>query len=583
MNLFYKTLFLLLIISVIALGQTNVITNGGMENWTGGVPDGWLKHTTDYDLSQNTDTVYAGSSSARILLQSTTTQKFRQDDIPIIGGAHYTLQMRVYDNDTAGRVRFWGYWDGATGGPQPSFYTSDIAGWQLYEYEIDAPASATSLDLEVRFYDESASWDGDALFYLDEIAVLAPSTNAPLISNVTTGHFDAGVGIDIDADITDDQGIDEAWLHSSTDLGVTEDSILMSNTSGDTYQGTIPAQSNNATLQYWVSATDTDGPNYSTSNVLGTIIGIADISRAHELDANGNMLYDNFLAKIKGIVTVATGTFSSTAQDDYMQDNTGGINVFDFAVIQTLALGDSVEVEGKFSSYNAKSEIVDFSINVFSFGNPVPAPTVITTIEMAEQYEGMLIQINQGAISNWVSQPPDTNFNALLTTADGDLTLRVDEDTDIGGHLTPAGIIDVIGIGSQNDYSSPFTEGYQIMPRSWADFLFPNSIDEEVNTPYEFSLKQNYPNPFNPNTKIEYSLAKNSDVKMVIYNMLGQEIKSFTVQNLAKGKHHFDWNGTDNKGFDVASGVYIYRLTADDPSTSSGQRFISTKKMALLR
>ena len=62
---------------------------------------------------------------------------------------------------------------------------------------------------------------------------------------------------------------------------------------------------------------------------------------------------------------------------------------------------------------------------------------------------------------------------------------------------------------------------------------------------------------------------------MVIYNLLGQEIKSFTVQNLAKGSHYFDWNGTDNKGFDVASGIYIYRLSAGE--------YISTKKMALLR
>jgi len=409
------------------------------------------------------------------------------------------------------------------------------------------------------------------------------SSNAPSISNITTGYFDAGVGIDIDATITDDQGIDEAWLHFSTDLGATEDSVQMSNTSGDTYQGTIPAQTNNTTLQYWVSAVDTDGPNYTTSNVYGTIVGIAEIARSHELDANGNLLYNNFLAKIKGVVTVATGTFSATAQDDYVQDNTGGINVFDFAVVQSLALGDSVEVSGKFSSFNGKSEIIDFTINVSSSGNPLPAPTVITTIDMAEQYEGMLIRINQGAISNWYQLPPDTNFNAILTTADGDLTLRVDKDTDIGGNPAPAGIIDVIGIGSQNDYTSPYTEGYQILPRSWADFLFPNSIDDEDNTPLEFSLKQNYPNPFNPNTKIEFTLANNSDVKMVIYNLLGQEVRSFSVQNLTKGLQHFDWNGKDNKGFDVASGVYIYRLTASDPSTSSGLRFISTKKMALLR
>ena len=240
-----------------------------------------------------------------------------------------------------------------------------------------------------------------------------------------------------------------------------------------------------------------------------------------------------------------------------------------------VSIGDSIEVAGRFSNYNAKSEILDFTITPLSSGNPPPDPVVITTVDMGEQYEGMLIRIDQGDVNNWVIQPPGTSYDATYTTADGDLILRVDGDTDIGGNNEPQGLIDLIGIGSQNDFSSPFTEGYQIMPRSWADFLIPNSIGEEVKSPVEFALKQNYPNPFNPNTKIEFSLAKSSDVKLVIYNLLGQEINSFTIKNMTKGLHHFNWNGTDNKGFDVASGIYIYRITAGE--------FVSTKKMALLR
>jgi hypothetical protein len=582
MNLFYKTIFLVFGLSIFTMAQTNVLVNGGMENWTAGVPDNWALGTNGFDIFQNSDTVYAGSNSAKIVLLSTDTQNMNQNDIPIIGGTHYVLQMRVYDNDPFGRVRFWGYWDGATGGPQPSFYTSDTAGWQLYEFEIDAPATATGLDLQIRFYDEP-TFTNSATFYIDEVAVLAPSTNAPLISNLTSGHFDAGMAIDIDADIIDDQGINEAWLHFRQNLVGAEDSVQMSNTSGDTWQGTIPAQTNNTGLEYWVSATDIDGtPNTTISSVQKTIIGIADISRAHELDGSGNMLYDNFLAKIRGIVTVATGNFSTTAQDDYMQDNTGGINIFDFAVIQPVARGDSVEVAGRFSNYNAKSEIIDFTINVLSSGNAVPDPVVITNVDMGEEYESMLIRINQGLVSAWDSITT-SSFNATFTDASGDLTLRVDSDTDIIGHPAPQSFIDLIGIGSQNDFSSPFTEGYQIMPRSWADFLIPNTVEYEIISPHEFSLKQNYPNPFNPNTRIEFSLAVNSDVKMIIYNLLGQEIKSFFNENLQAGVHNFSWDGTDNKGFNVASGIYIYRLTAGDPSTSSGQSFVSTKKMALLR
>jgi len=584
MKNFYKTLFLLLFVSVIAFGQTNLIQNGNFESWIG--PDSvehWINgptyNKTDFDsLWQESTIIRNGTYSVKLFwVGGSLHSEFHQVVDGLSESTEYTFSLwyRGTDTPSGERINIGIAWYDASDTFIASEWSPSGTGqyatvsntWQEKLITTNSPTGTVRARIVLR-----GNRSDPGYVFIDDAQFLGPGANFPIITGLTTGHFDAGVGRNIDATITDNQGIDEAWLHFST---ATEDSVQMSNIGGDIYRGTIPAQTNNTALQYWVSATDTDGPNYSISTVQKTIVGIADISRAHELDANGNMLYDNFLAKIKGVVTVATGTFSSTAQDDYMQDNTGGINIFDYAVIHSLALGDSAEVSGKFSSYNGKSEIVDFNINVLSPGNPVPAPTVITTVDMAEQYEGMLIRINHGEVGNWLTQPSDTSYDALFTTADGGLILRVDGDTDIGGNNVPQGIIDLIGIGSQYVSSSPYTEGYQIMPRSWADFLFPNSIEEESNTPFEFSLKQNYPNPFNPNTKIEYSLAKNSDVKMVIYNLLGQEIKSFSVLNLAKGKHHFNWNGKDNKGFDVASGIYIYRLTAGE--------FISTKKMALLR
>jgi len=574
MRIFYKTLYLILSMSVFAFTQTNVIVNGGMENWTAGLPDNWTTNP-GYTATQNSDTTYAGLYAAKILLTVISNPNMGQINIPINGGDHYILQMRVYDNDPSGRVRFWGYWEGASGGPNPSFYTSDTAGWQLYEYEIDAPSTATGLELQIRFYDDPA-WDGNAIFYIDEVKVLAPASNLPQFSNITVGLFYANTPGTIEATITDDQGISSAYLHYRINLAAQDDSVQMINISGDIYQAIIPGQGHGTGIEYWISATDTDVPsNYSTSPHYQVMVGITNIEKSHEIDSNGNMLYEGYLVKVRGIVTAATGTFSQNGNDDYIQDLTGGVNIYNSSVIQAMALGDSVEISGKFDVYNSKSEIINPIITILNQGNPVPNPIVITTSDMGEQYEGMLIRIDQGAVNNWVSQPSDTSYNATYTTADGDLILRIDGDTDIGGNNAPQGIIDLIGIGSQYDNASPFTEGYQIMPRSWADFLNLNSIEEEIITPYEFALKQNYPNPFNPNTKIEFSLAANSDVKMVIYNLLGQEIRSFYAQNLKAGIHQINWNGIDNKGFEVASGIYIYRLTAGD--------FVSTKKMALLR
>ena len=99
--------------------------------------------------------------------------------------------------------------------------------------------------------------------------------------------------------------------------------------------------------------------------------------------------------------------------------------------------------------------------------------------------------------------------------------------------------------------------------------------DEEPTVPDEFALGQNYPNPFNPATTIEYSLPQNSDVNFEIYNILGQMIYSQVSINQSAGRHSIVWQGNNNQGQQISSGVYIYRLTAGE--------FTDTKKMALMK
>lgn len=90
--------------------------------------------------------------------------------------------------------------------------------------------------------------------------------------------------------------------------------------------------------------------------------------------------------------------------------------------------------------------------------------------------------------------------------------------------------------------------------------------------PTEFALNQNYPNPFNPKTRISFSLPTKSDYTLTIYNVNGQEVETFSGTAEA-GVHEFDWEA----GNIVASGVYLYRLVANN-----GQ-FIANKKMVLLK
>lgn len=93
--------------------------------------------------------------------------------------------------------------------------------------------------------------------------------------------------------------------------------------------------------------------------------------------------------------------------------------------------------------------------------------------------------------------------------------------------------------------------------------------------PDNFRLYHNYPNPFNPSTTISLDIPYKSEVSLKIYNILGEEVKTLLNRQLSAGSYNFEWNGTDNAGKQVSSGVYLYKLTTNNISLS--------KKMVLLK
>lgn len=93
--------------------------------------------------------------------------------------------------------------------------------------------------------------------------------------------------------------------------------------------------------------------------------------------------------------------------------------------------------------------------------------------------------------------------------------------------------------------------------------------------PSDYALDQNLPNPFNPSTTIKYQLPASGDVSLVIYNLLGQQIRSLVKETLDAGFHSIVWDGKNELGHQVASGVYIYRLQAGD--------FTTARRMMLLK
>jgi hypothetical protein len=98
----------------------------------------------------------------------------------------------------------------------------------------------------------------------------------------------------------------------------------------------------------------------------------------------------------------------------------------------------------------------------------------------------------------------------------------------------------------------------------------------ESELPRAFALQQNYPNPFNPETTIRFDVAQSGNVKIKVYNMLGQEVATLVDKYYETGKNYeTKWNGKDRFGREAASGMYIYRLESGKIS--------KVKKMLLVK
>ncbi|MDP6610946.1 MAG: tandem-95 repeat protein, partial [Candidatus Marinimicrobia bacterium] len=109
--------------------------------------------------------------------------------------------------------------------------------------------------------------------------------------------------------------------------------------------------------------------------------------------------------------------------------------------------------------------------------------------------------------------------------------------------------------------------------------VFVNRYDylstESEGIPTVFALHENYPNPFNPTTTLRFDLPDISDITLTIYNMLGQRVRTFNMNDTPAGYHSIKWNATNDYGDPVGAGVYLYQLRAN--------QFVKTRKMVLLK
>lgn len=179
---------------------------------------------------------------------------------------------------------------------------------------------------------------------------------------------------------------------------------------------------------------------------------------------------------VSGVVTVGVGTFTDTYTDVYVQDPTGGIAIYNAAVLYNFAIGDSVTIDGTIAQYRGLTEVTLATYTVHATGHGVPAPLVVQCDDVehaflpdySEPNEGRLVRLND---VTWSGAWPSFSGPITLHDDSGTCTLYIDGTTGCQSMDPPAGPFDVVGIVKQYaGYSPPYTSGYEFMPRSPDDF-----------------------------------------------------------------------------------------------------------------
>jgi len=401
---------------------------------------------------------------------------------------------------------------------------------------------------------------------------------------------DANQNTTVSADVTDNGFLNSVELRFTINDGAMQ-SAAMTNTGGNTWSADIPESAYNDAdrVGFWIWAQD-DAPQSSESDTVNFFAGITPISDIHAIDSDGILLYDGYDARVAGVATVDNGTFSSSSLDVYMQDASAGINVFSFNVDTSFSFiaGNNYTVVGVIDQYNGKTELTpsDTSGIIDNGPDTLPSPVVRTIAELlanGETYEGMLVAIlqvdNTGNGDPWPAA--GSNANVEITDDGGTslLILRIDLDTDIDGSPEPNWPVNVAGVFGQFDSSVPYTEGYQLQPRSTDDIDIAVGIEPVagLELPKKFELGQNYPNPFNPTTNLNFQVTDFRFVSLKIYDALGREAATLVNEPKAPGVYRVQWDASD-----FSSGVYYVRMRVlDNKGVEHG--FVKSRKIILMK
>ncbi|MCF7912376.1 MAG: T9SS type A sorting domain-containing protein [Candidatus Cloacimonetes bacterium] len=251
-----------------------------------------------------------------------------------------------------------------------------------------------------------------------------------------------------------------------------------------------------------------------------------------------------------------------------------GVYVYDYdeAYVWSVSEGDLVTITATVDEYYGFTELGYIEeCDVIGQGT-VPAPCEVNTadIEYMEAYESCLVQVDDVTVTE------AQDDYGLWRVTDGSGSCNIDDSFFYLDDIDPPIVINVDDFwGRIVGMVSYSYDEYSINPR-YPEDLYPNShINESVIDVASVTLNGNYPNPFNPVTRIDYTLQEGTTINLSVYDVAGRLVKTLYTGAQSSGDHFEIWDGTDNNGSAISSGIYFSRI-----SYSTG---VDTNKMLLLK
>lgn len=408
-------------------------------------------------------------------------------------------------------------------------------------------------------------WPMDVIGVVSEFSgtyQILPRVLTDFISDIVTPSFsnethtpDFATSVDeitVTIDITpgdETQSITSAVIMYGNDGTLLNESEMWLD-NGNTWMGIIPAQDANTFLEYEIFATTNEGSVFD-SWTYELAIASAELTSIASIQANPEV---GEVVTVEGVLTIGSGLLQTGLTKAYIQDASGrGINLFHYDELE-LNRGDMIKAVGVVDVYLSTVEIKDFSYQLISTGNDLPAPVTLTPGEAnLTEYEGTFLKITGTIADTWSA---GGGQNVLIGDGSDTCVVRIWETT--GVDVTPLTVgTEWSFLGVESQYNGVF----QMLVAYDEDIISTSAIDVIDTKPSQFALNPAYPNPFNPSTTISWKLETSSELTLRVMDIRGREVARLAEGSSEPGQFSMSWDASS-----LSSGVYFIQLITPEES-----------------